>query len=219
MVFQNSISKFCIDIHQSKSYLFLQQGEPMNIKSLSIALLSSTLFFAGCNSMKTSFQIDDQYHFANIKTYQWVDGPPQILEKSDTYIISDIQDALDQQLQSKHLEKVSKAQQADIHLAYYLKLKEIKETSSSVDHYPRDFSGGFVRNQDGWGYEERTPDLNVYTLEEGTLVLLAYDPNTGKRVWSGTLKTKIDRSRPHNERMKIIQAAVKKLLRNFPPQS
>jgi len=190
----------------------------MNIKLLS-TILASSLFLSGCTLMKTSFQKDAAYDFSNLKTYQWVDGPPQILEKSDTYIISDIRDALDRQLQAKQLQKVSKGEKADIHLAYYLKLKEIKETNQPSDHYPRDFSGGFVRNAEGWKYEERTPDLNVYMLEEGTLVLLAYDPTSEKKVWTGTLKTKIDRSRPHEERIKIIETAAKKLLQNFPPRS
>jgi hypothetical protein len=186
----------------------------MNIKS-TVAWLVVTLLAAGCNTMKTTVERDSSFDFATVHTYQWIDGPAKILESADAYTNDDVPLAIDQEFALRHLEKVST--NADVQVAYYLKLKEQKEYTN-IDQQERDFSGGFVYNRDskGWNYEERQPDINVYTVEMGTLALLVYDAKSGKRVWRGTLKTKIDRSRSREEQIELILDASKKLMEKFP---
>ena len=187
----------------------------MNIKTLSILALSA-LLLAGCAHMKVRSEPDTAYDFSAVKTYQWVPGPSAVLEKSNTYVIQDLQDALDTEFQKKGLHLVSTNQTPDIHVAYYLKLKDSKRTSRTSDDLSREFSGGLVRTSDGWKYEELKPDINVYMIEEGTLVLLVYDAKTGTRVWRGTLQTEIDRSRGPEERLRVFQTAARKLLDRYP---
>ena len=187
----------------------------MNIKTLSILALSVSLF-TGCAYMKVQSEPDTAYDFSAVKTYQWVPGPAAILEKSNTYTIQDLQDALDTEFQKKGLHLVSTNQTPDIHVAYYLKLNDSKRTTRASDDLSREFSGGLVRTANGWKYEERQPDINVYIIEEGTLVVLVYDAKTEKRVWRGTLQTEIDRSRSPEERLRVIQAAARKLMDRYP---
>lgn len=186
----------------------------MNIKS-AIALFAVMLFAAGCSSMKTTIESDSNFDFATIQTYQWIDGPAKILESADTYVNDDVPLAIDQEFAKRNLKKVST--NADVQVAYYLKLKEQREYTNTAQQ-EREFSGGFVYNRDSkaWNYEERQPDINVYTVEMGTLVLLVYDTQTGKRVWRGILKTKIDRSRSREEQIDLILAATQKLMERFP---
>jgi len=186
----------------------------MNIKSIAV-LLAATLLAAGCSTMKTSSESDPAYDFGTISTYQWIDGPAKILESADTYISEDVPLAIDHELAKLNLKRVST--NADMQVAYYLKLKEQQEYTNTAQQ-DRDFSGGFTYNRDSkaWNYEERQPDINVYTVEIGTLAVLAYDAKTGKRIWKGTLKTKIDRSRPREEQIELIQTAAEKLMAKFP---
>jgi len=186
----------------------------MNIKSIAV-LLAFTLLAAGCSTMKTTSESDPAFDFGTIQTYQWIDGPAKILESADTYINDDVPLAIDHEFAQRNLKKVST--NADIQVAYYLKLKEQQEYTNTAQQ-DREFSGGFVYNRDSkdWNYEERQPDINVYTVEIGTLAVLAYDAKTGKRIWRGTLKTKIDRSRPREEQIELILAATKKLMEKFP---
>ncbi len=187
----------------------------MNILNLFSTIILVALL-AGCNTMKVTSEPDSSYDFSTIKTYQWIAGPSEILEGSDTYINKDIQLALSQEFEKKDLQSVSSATLADVQIAYYVKLKEEMEYTKT-NPYERDFSGGFVysREQGSWSYGEREPDLNIYTVEIGTLTVLVYDTQTGIRIWRGNLKTKIDRSRPPEQQQERIQQAAEKLLTNF----
>lgn len=191
----------------------------MNIKAL-FPLLVLTALITGCNTMKVTSEYDQSYDFSTVKTYQWIDGPAEILDTADTYINGDIQTALNNELNKNGLRAASDTSTADIHVAYYVKLKEESEYTKTNQH-DRDFSGGFVYNREksSWSYDEREPDLNIYTIETGTLTLLAYDTKTGKRIWKGNLKTEIDRSRPRGEQQERIRNAAEKLMKRFPKTS
>ena len=188
----------------------------MNIKSIA-ALLAAGLLAPGCSTMKTTAERDPGYDFGSIGTYRWIDGPAKVLEDADTYINDDIPLAIDHELARRNLRKVSSG--ADIQVAYYLKLRAHQEYTDTTQQ-DRDFSGGFTYSRDSksWNYAERQPDINVYTVEIGTLTLLVYDAKTGKRIWRGTLKTKIDRSRPRAEQVELIRSAAEKLMEKFPIQ-
>ncbi len=190
----------------------------MNIKFAAVGLVS-IFFIAGCSTMKVTSEYDHHYSFNNIKTYQWIDGPSTILDKTDTYINEDIQKALSNELENYGIRQVSNTLEADVQIVYYVKLKKEQEyaTNNNIEH---DFSGGFVysHKNKNWSYQEREPDLNVYTVEVGTLTMLVYATQTKERIWRGNLKTEIDRSLP-KEKQELIRAAAKKLMSRFPKKT
>ena len=188
----------------------------MKIKS-ALSLFTALAFISGCSTMKVTSESDPNYTFVKIKTFQWIDGPTEVLNKANIYINEDIQKALNSELIQQGLQSVSDPEQANVQVAYYLKLKEEVEYTDSVQHDERDFSGGFVyrRESSSWNYEEREPDLNVYTIEMGTLTVLIYDAGTGSRIWKGILKTKIDRSQSKEQQHARIEEASKKLMDPF----
>lgn len=188
----------------------------MKIKS-ALSLLTALAFISGCSTMKVTSESDPNHPFVKIKTFQWIDGPTDILNKANIYINKDIQTALNSELIQQGLQSVSAPAQANVQMAYYLKLKEEVEYTDSVQRDERTFSGGFVyrRESGSWNYEEREPDLNIYTIEMGTLTVLVYDVETGSRIWKGTLKTKIDRSQSKDQQHDRIEKASKKLLDPF----
>jgi hypothetical protein len=189
----------------------------MNIKPVPV-LLSLTIFITACSSMKVTSERDKKFDFGQIQSYQWIDGPQEILDKADTYINEDIRQALNTELLNRGLRQLSDGADADVRVAYYVKLREELEYTDSANPAEHEFSGGFVYNREarGWSYAEREPDLNIYTVETGTLTVLIYDTETGSRVWRGNLQTKIDRSRPKDKRQAQINEAAKKIMNALP---
>lgn len=173
---------------------------------------------SGCSSMKATSEHDKEFDFSQIQSYQWIDGPEEILDKADTYINEDIQTALNSELISRGLQQASDSATADVQVAYYVKLREEQEYTDSTNPAERDFSGGIVysRESSSWSYAEREPDVNIYTVEIGTLTVLIYDTKTGDRVWRGNLQTKIDRSQPKDKRQARINEAAKKIMARLP---
>jgi hypothetical protein len=190
----------------------------MKLKFLPI--LFALFLIAGCSSMRVSVEQTDDYSFESIKTYQWVNGPDEILGDADTYININIQKALNTQLINRGLKQVQHQDEATIQVAYYVKLKEQQEYAATSDFDEPTFAGGLVysRNSKSWTYEEREPDLTVYAVEVGTLTVLIYDAGSGKRIWRGNLKTHIDRTLPDEQRQALIHDAAKKLMGHLPPE-
>lgn len=180
------------------------------------ALLALVLVTAGCTRMKVNVEQTSDYEFDRVRSYQWIDGPQKVLKEADTYIHDDFRNALDVALRERGLQPDLAS--ADIQVAYYVKLREEVEYTTSPGEDERAFSGGFVYNRDdrNWSYAERDPDINVYSVEIGTLTLLVYDTDTTELVWRGNLQTKINRSLPREKRMDRLQAAAQKLIGKLP---
>jgi hypothetical protein len=183
-----------------------------------LALLILSFLATGCSTMKVTSERDNDYDFSTLDTYQWINGPTEILNEEDTYINEDIKKALSTELTKRGLQQVMEVKGADVQVAYYVKLKEEQEYTSPSNQDEPDFSGGFVyrRESSSWSYEEREPDLTVYAVEIGTLTVLVYDAATGDRIWRGNLQTKIDRSLPEDRQQERIQAAAEKLMYHLP---
>ena len=188
------------------------------MKSYILPGLCVLSILVGCNSMKISTEQAVNYDMTHIKTYQWIPGPAEILDDIDTYINDKIQTALNTQLTRRGLKQVKDATAADVQVAYYVKLKEQQEYASTAVSGESEFSGGLVytRNTGSWDYQEREPDITVYAIEIGTLTLLVYDAKTGEKIWTGHLKTRIDRSKSDETRMALINEAAAKLISRIP---
>jgi hypothetical protein len=76
--------------------------------------------------------------------------------------------------------------------------------------------------EDRWGidrgwvfYTERS----VRTLEQGTLVLDAYNADTGLLIWRGVAQAEIDRTQSPEKRAELVDKAVRRLIQEFPPRA
>lgn len=184
-----------------------------------ITLLLTLGLMAGCMNMSIKTKGDNTYAFERAETYCWIPVPSKILNKKDTFVHEDIQKILEENWAKMGLTKVSDQTKADLHIVYYIKLKESKEYSDTGREENRQpFSGGLVYNQDkgSWAYTEKEPDLNIYSSEIGTLTILVYNAKTGARVWKGSIKTTIDRSQSKGTLHEQVENATNKLLERFP---
>jgi hypothetical protein len=187
----------------------------MNHFRTAISLLAAVAL-SGCHSMKISTEAEKGHNFSAYKSYTWIDAPQPILEQPDTYLNPAITDAIDNELAIKGIKK---ADNPDLKLVYYVKLKREQGYTSPDDHDDgHDFSGGFTfTKENGWQYKERDPDLYSYGWEVGTLTILMYDASTGERVWRGSLQTEMDRRQSDEKQIERINKIAERLMAHYPP--
>jgi len=178
--------------------------------------VAATIILAGCSSMKVTSEQTGEFDFSQVKTYEWVKAPAKILDEEDTYLNKNMHKALNAELLSRNWKET--ADKADIQIVYYIKLAEYQEYSDIPDTGEPRLTGGFTYNtQSGsWNYNDQQPDLNVYTVEVGTLSLLIYDTKTNNCIWQGTLRTRLDRSTPSKKQWQKFQKVAEKIVRKIP---
>ncbi len=183
-----------------------------------LVCIAALLLMSGCARMKVSCEIEPAYDFGGIRTYQWIEPTPDILEQEDTYLNQDLQRALNNELSARGWVQVLEAGSATIQITYHIKISEHQEYVESASRSESEFAGGLVFQTGEWSYEERGPDQHVYSIETGSLNMVVTDTASGKRVWRGSLQTKLDRSAPIEKQHELFQRAAHKLLEQLPPR-
>lgn len=173
-----------------------------------MALVFTTILL-GCSSMKVTSEKAAQFDFSAVRTYEWVQAPEEIMNQDDTLLDASLQQALNNELAARGWKQTLETSEADIQVVYYIKLCEQERYSEPPSSEEASMTGGFTfnRNTETWGYRNNEPDLNVYSVEIGTLSLLFYDAKTGEKVWTGSLQTKLERSAPiekQRERIRLV---------------
>ncbi len=182
------------------------------------AIVAVAIYLSGCARMKVSCDFEPAYDFGRIQTYQWVEPSMEIVEQADTYLNRNLQQALNNELASRGWEQVLDTGNATIHVTYYVKIREHQEYVESPSRSESEFAGGLVLQTGEWRYQEREPNQQVYTVETGILNMSVSDAASGKRVWHGSLQTKLDRSAPIEKQQELFQLAAHKLLEKLPPR-
>jgi hypothetical protein len=197
--------------------LFSNQGDPMKYAT-AVLLITSIAALSGCSTMKVTSEQSDSFDFSQVETYEWVQAPAKILDEDDTYLNEDMHKALNNELSARGWKQVLVSDKADIQVIYYIKLKEHEEYTTPASSGEPRVTGGFTYNQDkgNWGYNDQAPDLNVYTVEVGTLSMLVYNVKTGERVWRGSLQTKLDRSKPIEKQQDMLRKVAQKITGRLP---
>ena len=186
----------------------------MKIKLLLIGISLLT----GCTNMHVKFEQNDTADFSAFKTYEWIDGPQRDVIEKDPQFGLTIKQAANAALAQRGMKPALNLSQADLQLTYHMKLQEEQTYTETASGPNGTFSGGlsYDRATHQWAMTERNPDLNLYTIEIGTLTVIAYDKKTGNRVWKGQLETQTDRSLPKVIQMQHLTEATQKLMKRFP---
>jgi len=176
------------------------------------------LILPGCSSMKVTAEKAAQFNPSAIRTYEWIQAPEDILNEDDTLLDASLQQALNNELTARGWKQTLDSSEADIQVVYYIKLREQERFSAPPSSDEARVTGGFTfnRNTESWGYKNTEPDLNVYSVEIGTLTLLFFDAKTGEKIWKGSLQTKLDRSAPiekQRERIRLVAHKITEAIR------
>lgn len=170
-----------------------------------IVVLSLAGLF-GCSSITVSSDYNESTDFNQLKTWAWMLNSPEgnfDLGVVNPLVRSRIQDAIATELAAKgYLEIIEGA--SDFHVTYHARAQEEIE----VQPMP----GPMIRPRWGGGFPE------VYQYEKGTLIIDLIDARTQHLIWRGIAKGAVDWQISHDQRTKLIDEAIHKVLAQFPPK-
>lgn len=170
-----------------------------------LAVVGLTLVAAGCSGISTTSDWDETYDFSDLSTYAWMD-------QADEGGVSEIMlrrmyAAVDEDLAGKGFSKTD-AYTADVLFAYHTGTQD-RQQYDTYGYGAGGWWGGY------WGGGMTTTTVRTYT--ESTLILDVIDREKNELVWRGSASGTIDQMSAPDERVRTIQEAVGKLLKDFPP--
>jgi hypothetical protein len=175
-----------------------------------VALLSAVTAFG----QDVRYNFDKNTDFSRFKTYRWVEIKDAA--KVNDLVAKQIMGALDAELATKGLKKVD-SDPADLYIGYQAGIGQEKQfTSYSTDW---GYGGGWYRG--GWyggGMGSSTTYGSTDTIYVGQLVLDMYDSANKDLVWRGLASKTINEKAKPDKQAKNLAKAVKKMLKNYPPQ-
>lgn len=170
--------------------------------------MGAVLLAAACSGISTTTDFDPAVDFSAFSTYDWIDSEGQI----DNITSSRIRTSVDAAMAGKGFTQSSS--NPDLAVSYQVTSAERR----SFNTVNSGWSGGYGWGG-GWGMGMgmSTTTENVWT--EGTLILGIFDTGSKNLVWTGSATTDIDGSRSPEDRQQLIDEAVGKMMKNFPPGS
>ncbi|MEA1892700.1 MAG: DUF4136 domain-containing protein [Campylobacterota bacterium] len=166
-------------------------------------ILSITLLFNACSTLKVNVDYDTSYDFANLKSFAIV---YRAKSGENTLNNDRITDAIEQNLNLKNYEKNSK-DKADLIFTFHTNVENKTDISSNYQ------MAGFGRYRYG-GAMISTP--TTYSYNEGTLIIDALDPKTKKVVWRTIATDELDNKSTPDERTKYLNEIVGTMMKDFP---
>ena len=170
------------------------------VAAAAIVLLAPPLALA----QKTSFDFDKTADFSKYKTYALKDGT----KVGDPLVDNRIVAAIEAELAAKGLTK--KDDGADIAVVYHVAF----DKQQDITTYSSGYGGYGYRWGGGWG----TTDVRVNQILVGTLIIDVADAVKKDVVWRGMGVKEVDPQAKAEKREKNINAAVKKIMQNYPPR-
>ena len=171
----------------------------------SFVLLALPAFF-GCSSITVNADYRESTDFSKLKTFSWMLKTPEgdiDLGGINLLARERIQDAIAAELANKgYIEVISG--DSDFYVTYFVRTEERLQVQP--------MQGPFIRPYWGMGYAE------VYQYEEGTLIIDLLDGKKQHVIWRGVAKGAADWQESHEEKTKLINEAVQKVLAQFPPK-
>jgi len=159
-------------------------------------------------AQKTSYDFSKTANFASFKTYATKDGTKVGQQLIDDRIAS----AIDAAMASKGFTKT--ASNPDVYVVYHVAFDKEKDISTFSSGY----GGGYGPYGWGWGGGMGTTTTQVRDIVVGTLVIDMADAKANQLVWRGMGVKEVDVQAKAEKRDKNIAAAVKKILKDFPPK-
>ena len=171
------------------------------------------LFFIGltvsCASVyDVKYDYDQQANFADLKTYDWMPVP----EKSgiNSLVVERVRNAVNTELKAKGL--MMSSNNPDFLIAEHLGKKDkVQVTDWGYGYGPY---GGY------WGgYWGPNGGVSTYEYQEGSLILDFVDAKSKKLIWRGAAKAEVQDINTPEKSEKVINKAVKEILKKYPPSS
>ena len=181
------------------------------MKKLALTMvIAAVLILVGCATTRVRTDYDPHSSFRELRTYSWIDqpvSPPRNAPAIHNPLVAErIRYAVDGELVARGYRRITNGT-PDFRLAYYVGARpktEIVETDAYYSYYHR------------YGFGS-----SVLTLEylEGTLVIDVYHGEEDRLMWRGWASRSLVKDPTPQAVRKYVQKAVKKILKDFPPQA
>jgi len=148
---------------------------------------------------------DQQVNFANFKTFDWMEVPE--LADIDNLVVQRVKNAVNAQLNKINLKLT--ANKPDFLIAIHLGKKDKVETT--------DWGYTYGTAEGYRGGREGTRVVSAYEYQEGSLILDFVDAQSKKLIWRGSAKAEVQNINTAKKSEKVINKAVKMILKKFPP--
>lgn len=177
----------------------------------------------GCSTPKMKITADHYApaDFASYKSYDWIPFPDK--EKADPRLNYDflgqaIPAAADTELQKKGYVKLTTGQ-PDFRVGWYVAVDQGADVQHVDNFYGYTAGAGWGYGpQGGWTYAGGLSSSYVRQYAVGTLVLDIVDGKSNKLVWRGAAHAQINPKASREQKEERINAAIQKILEQFPPQ-
>jgi hypothetical protein len=163
-------------------------------------------FTVSCATYNVKYDYDLQANFAEFKTFDWM----QVPEKSDidSLILQRVKNAVNAELKAKGLTLSSN--NPDFLIAEHLG----KNAKVRVTDWGYGYSA-YGRYGRSWG----SRGISTHQYEEGFLILDFVDIKSKKLIWRGSATAVVQNVNTPEKSEKLINAAVKAILKKYPPSS
>ncbi len=175
------------------------------MKSRMLMAVGAALLVGACSGISTTTDYDPAVDFSAFSTFAWVDSQGEV----DNITSSRIRQAVTSSMTARGFSESSS--NPDLAVSYQVSSAERR----SFNTVNAGWGGGY--GWGGWGMGMGTSTTTENVWQEGSLILGIFDTGTKNLVWTGTATTDIDGSRSPAERQKLIDDAVEKMMRDFPP--
>jgi len=178
----------------------------MKTSSLLLVLFLSGISDSFAKPYDVTYDYDKNVNFANLKTYNWMPVP----EKSgvDSFVVQRVKNAVNAELKAKGLTMTSS--NPDFLIAEHLG----KEDKVQTDTWGYDY--GARGRYWGGGYGAPAA-VSTYEYQEGSLILDFVDSKSKQLIWRGSAKAEVQNIRTPEKSEKVINKAVKMMMKKFPP--
>ena len=179
-----------------------------------LVLLGLSAMALACSGIKVNSDYDPSADFSQMRTWSWLpdagkSGDPRL---DNALIDSRIRTAVKSELDAKGY-TLATSGTPDFQVAYHVSI-EGKLDVDTVYHGGGGY-GRAGRYGGGWGYAE----TRVREYDEGTLLIDVLQSGSGALLWRGSGVATVREESTPEKRTKRINAAVKKILERFPPNS
>jgi uncharacterized protein DUF4136 len=179
-------------------------------------LLAPARFDAAKTDIRVDY--DKAFSFGGVRTWTWhpdgagdvrlavssYDDPKKVASRVDPIIIP----AIEREMTARGVARADDG--ADVYVHYYV-LAMVKQSSQ--------FQGQFLPAVPNWGlppFAPMTTALSIYPV--GTLIIDVTSTAAKAIVWRGAAEREIEIERPDSERRKVLEQAIRDLLKRFPPK-
>ncbi|PWT82072.1 MAG: hypothetical protein C5B57_09350 [Blastocatellia bacterium] len=179
-------------------------------------LLLATHFEAADTDLKVDY--DKSFSFTGVRTWTWhpdgpgdvrlavssQDDPKRVAARVDPVIVP----AVEREMTARGFARATAT--PDVYVHYYV-LATVNQSAQSL--------GQFLPPTGEWGlppFNASTTALSIYPV--GTLIIDVSSPAAKAVVWRGAAQRKINLERPDDERRKVLDKAIRDLLKRFPPK-